>query len=127
MDNKQMDNKQIAEEIANVLDGKKGIDILVLDLSEKSSFCDYFIIVTGSSERHVKTLAEETEDKMAVLGAVCKSIEGKSSGWMLLDYGDVIVSIFTADQREKYNLEEIWGARRDALIKDLMRKSEIER
>lgn len=104
----QMDNKQIAEAIGKVLDDKKGMDIVTLDLSVKSSFCDYFIIVTGSSDRQVKTLSEEVEDKMAQMGVPCKNIEGKNTGWILLDYGDIIVSVFTAEQREKYNLERIW-------------------
>lgn len=104
----QMDNKQIAEAVCRVLDDKKGTDIVMLDLSVKSSFCDYFIIVTGSSDRQVRTLSEEAEEKLAQLGVPCKNIEGKNTGWILLDYGDVIISVFTADQREKYNLEQIW-------------------
>ncbi len=104
-----MNNKQIADAIVTIMDEKKGIDIVNLDLSTKSGFCDYFIIVSGGSERQVKALSEDIEDKMAELGVPCKNLEGKNSGWILLDYGDIIISVFTVSEREKYNLEAIWA------------------
>lgn len=103
-----MENIKIAETIIKVLDDKKGQDVVMLDLSVKSSFCDYFIIVSGGSDRQVRTLSEEVEDKMAEIGVVAKNIEGKNSGWILLDFGDIIVNVFTAEQREKYDLEKMW-------------------
>ncbi len=95
---------------AKIIDDKKGQDIVVLDISEKSSFADYLVIGTGSSIRQIEAIADEIEDKAAAEDMLMKSIEGKNgSGWILMDMGDVIVNLFLEDRREKYNLEKIWS------------------
>ena len=105
-----MDNKSLAMEAAHVLDAKQAIDITIIDVAEKSSFADYLIIASGGSERQVGALADSVEDKFAENGILPKSIEGKqNSGWMLMDYGDIIVNIFSQEMREKYNIEKVWG------------------
>ena len=76
---------------------------------EKSSFADYLVIASGNSERQVNTLVDEVEEQFAKEGLLVKSIEGKNSGWILMDFGDVIVNIFTKEMREKYNIEKVWG------------------
>lgn len=107
---KVMDNKSLAMEAAHVLDAKQAIDITIIDVAEKSSFADYLIIASGGSERQVGALADSVEDKFAENGILPKSIEGKqNSGWMLMDYGDIIVNIFSQEMREKYNIEKVWG------------------
>ena len=60
-------------------------------------------------KRQVNTLVDEVEDQFAKEGLLVKSIEGKNSGWILMDFGDVIVNIFTKETREKYNIEKVWG------------------
>lgn len=105
-----MDNKNIALKAAAVLMKKKAMDVVVIDITEKSSFADYFVIASGGSERQVGTLAEEIEDQFAKEGILTKSVEGKkTSGWILMDYGDVIINIFTVEQRDRYNIEKIWS------------------
>ncbi len=106
-----MNNEQIANLTKEVLEDKKAEDVEIIDISEKSSFADYFVIATGNSDRQVSSLVDEVESKLEENGILVKSIEGKStnSGWILLDFGDIIVNIFTKEMREKYSLEEIWG------------------
>jgi len=105
-----MNNKETAIRAANILDSKKAVDIVVMDISKISGFADYFVIATGNSERQVRTLADEVEEKLVESGAILKNVEGKNgSGWILMDFGDVIVNIFTPEQRERYGIEKIWG------------------
>jgi ribosome-associated protein len=105
-----MNNKDIALNAAAVLLKKKAMDVVIIDISEKSSFADYFVIASGGSERQVGTLADEIEDQFAKEGILTKSVEGKkTSGWILMDFGDVIVNIFTMEQRERYKIEKVWS------------------
>lgn len=105
-----MNNKDFALLAAKTLDDKKAVDIVVIDIKEKSSFADYLVIASGGSERQVNTLVDEVEDKMAQQGLIVKSVEGKqNSGWVLMDFGDIIVNIFTKETREKYSIEKVWG------------------
>lgn len=105
-----MDNKGFALLAAKTLDNKKALDIVAIDIAEKSSFADYMIIASGGSERQVQALVDDVEEAFAKEGLLAKSIEGKqNSGWILMDYGDVIVNIFTKETREKYNIEKVWG------------------
>ncbi len=112
-----MDNKNFALLAAKTLDNKKAEDIVVIDIAEKSSFADYLVIASGNSERQVNTLVDEVEDQFAKEGLLVKSIEGKqNSGWVLMDFGDIIVNVFTRETREKYNIEKVWG---DCIFLDL--------
>lgn len=105
-----MINKEIALKAAAVLIKKKALDVVIIDISEKSSFADYFVIASGGSERQVGTLADEIEDQFAKEGILIRNVEGKkTSGWILMDYGDVIVNIFTVEQRDRYNIEKVWS------------------
>ena len=105
-----MNSKEIAEFSAKVLDGKKARDVVMIDIGEKSSFADYFVIASGTSERQIGALADEVGDKLLPLGVNARSTEGKpASGWILMDYGDVIINILTVEMRERYNIEKVWG------------------
>ncbi|QOX62722.1 ribosome silencing factor [Anoxybacterium hadale] len=105
-----MNNKEVALKAAAVLLNKKAMDVVVIDIAEKSSFADYFVIASGGSERQVGTLADEVEDQFAKEGILTKSVEGKkTSGWILMDFGDVIVNIFTVEQRDRYHIEKVWS------------------
>ena len=70
---------------------------------------DYFIIANVTSNTHVRSLAEEVEEKMREKGVQPRSIEGRSTGWILLDYEDVVIHIFTPQDREYYSLERLWS------------------
>lgn len=105
-----MESKEIAAAIADVLSNKKAKDIVMIDIAEKSSFADFFVNATGTSDRHLGTLADDVEDKFAELGIDPKSKDGRpDTGWILVDGGDVIVNLFTSDTRDKYTLEKIWS------------------
>ncbi|MDO4481289.1 MAG: bis(5'-nucleosyl)-tetraphosphatase (symmetrical) YqeK [Bacillota bacterium] len=106
----RMDNKSAAWKIAEVIDSKKGQDIVLIDISKTSGFADYFVITHAPSDRLMKTIADEVEDKLAELGIFLKHSEGKNgTGWILMDFGDIIVNVFSKEQRERYNLEKLWG------------------
>jgi ribosome-associated protein len=105
-----MNNKELAVKAATVLKNKKALDVVVIDIIEKSSFADYLVVASGNSERQVGSLSDEVEEKLAIEGILPKNVEGKSnSGWILMDYGDVIINIFITEQRERYNIEKIWS------------------
>ena len=105
-----MENKEIAQTIADQLSSKKARDVVMIDIAEKSSFADYFVLATAGSERQLGTLAEEVEDKFAEIGIEPKSKDGRpETGWILVDGGDVIVNLFTEETRDKYTLERIWN------------------
>ena len=105
-----MENKSFALLAAKTLDDKKALDILVIDIMEKAAFADYLVIATGNSDRQVGALVDEVEDRFAKEGLLVKNIEGRqNSGWVLMDFGDIIVNIFTKEMREKYNIEKVWG------------------
>ena len=105
-----MTNREYALLAAKTLSDKKAEDITVIDIQGKATFADYFVICSGSSERQVNYLTDEVEDRLAEAGLYVKSIEGKQgSGWILMDFGDIIVNLFTREMREKYSIEKVWG------------------
>lgn len=105
-----MTNRDYALLAAKTLSDKKGQDIVIIDIQEKAAFADYFVICSGTSERQINSLIDDVEDALAKEGILVKSIEGKNgSGWVLMDFGDVIVNLFTKEMREKYSIEKVWG------------------
>jgi ribosome-associated protein len=105
-----MNSKEIALFSAKILDKKKGIDIVIIDIEEKSSFADFFVLASGNSERQIDSLSDEIESSFEKEGILLKGIEGKPpSGWILMDYGDVIINILTVEMRERYKIEKVWG------------------
>lgn len=91
------------------LDKKKALDIKALKVEDLTIVTEAFVIAAGTSSTHVRSLADETEYQMKLAGFTPRQIEGKATGWILLDYHDVIIHIFTPDQRENYNLEKLWA------------------
>ncbi len=96
--------------MVDLISGKMGSDVLLLDLSEITIIADYFVIATANSQRQLRSLAQDTQDIMKQEHNIRPiSVEGTAeSGWMLLDYGGVVVHIFTQAQRDYYRLEELW-------------------
>ena len=105
---KAMQTKELLENTVKILDNKKAEDIKALEITDLSSVADYFVIVSGTSSTHIRALAEELEEKLTALGKEPNPVEGRSTGWILLDYGTVIVHIFTPADRENFNLEKLW-------------------
>ncbi len=100
-----------AEAAAAAISGKKGQDIALLDVSEKVVVTDVFVIATGTSTRHVKSLVDEVEERLhRDLDRKPLRREGKEHGhWVLLDYGDVVVHVFDQETRDYYQLERLWA------------------
>ena len=109
--------KEIAIAVTKALDEKKGMDIKLLKIDRVSSLADYFLICTGTSSTHVKTLCDYAEYTMEQLGETMLGREGhRGNSWELLDYGSVVVHVFTEEAREFYDLERLWA---DAEVVDL--------
>lgn len=93
----------------NAIEEKKGEDIRIIDIHDISSFADYFIIAAGSNKKQIQTIADNIEEKLGKLGKEPKGIEGyPEASWVLMDYGEIIVHIFSAEERLFYDLERIW-------------------
>lgn len=91
------------------LEDKKAEDVRVIDIGGVSVLADYFIIASGNNRIQVQAMADEVEDRLGRAGAAPKQIEGYQAGnWVLLDFGDVIIHIFDAQNRLFYDLERIW-------------------
>lgn len=104
-----MENKALSLEVFKILDDKKGHDIKVLDVQGLTSISDYFIIATGTSTKHATAMAESVEEELSAQGIEPSHKEGHRTGeWILLDYLDVIVHVFTGETREFYKLEKMW-------------------
>ena len=96
--------------ILKTLDSNKALDIVSIDLKNKSSMADHMIIASGTSSRHIQALSEQVLDKFKNNGIVNCKIEGKdSSDWKLIDGIDVIVHIFNPEKRKFYEIEKIWS------------------
>ena len=105
-----MEPKELSLKVAKLLDDRKAIDVTVIDISPKASFADYFVMASAGSDRQMGALVDNVEDMLEPAGIFPKSVEGKKSpGWILMDYGDVVINVMTAEMREKYNIERIWG------------------
>ncbi len=105
-----MDNREFALLAAKSLSEKKAFDISVIDIAERSGFADYFVMASASSLRHMNSLSDELDDRLSEAGLIARNIEGRGeSGWILMDYGDVIINIFSEEARDKYRLEKLWG------------------
>ena len=104
---KNIDLKSI---ILNTLDSNKALDIISIDLKNKSSMADYMIIASGTSSRHIQALSEQVLEKLKINGVINSKIEGKESlDWKLVDGIDLIIHIFNPDKRKFYELEKIWS------------------
>lgn len=99
-----------AREIAEIISDKKGSDIIVLDTGKVSTIADYFVIATAESERQANAILDEVEKKMKGRRKLPLSIDGEAgSGWVLIDYGSVIVHLFDPGTRDFYDLEDLWN------------------
>ena len=95
---------------AKALESKHAEDIMVIEIALKSAIADYMVIASAKNERMVGAQVDEVEDQLAKEGFLPRSIEGKKeSGWVLMDYSDIIVNVLTDEMRGRYNIEKIWG------------------
>ena len=109
--------KEIAYQVTKALDEKKGMDIKLLKIDRVSSLADYFLICTGTSNTHVRTLCDYAEFVLEQLGEPMLGREGhRGNSWELLDFGSIVVHVFTDEARKFYDLERLWA---DAEVVDL--------
>ncbi|MDR0293780.1 MAG: ribosome silencing factor [Oscillospiraceae bacterium] len=105
-----MEPRELARNAARSLSAKKAADIRILEVTDLTVLADYFIIATGTSSTHLKTLADEVEVILKERGVAPGHIEGRGGGnWLLLDYGAVVVHILLRDAREFYSIERLWA------------------
>ena len=98
----------IVKKIVKALDDKKGNDIQVIKIEELTIVADYFVICTANSNTHVRSLADEVEYQLDEAGIKADHVEGRATGWVLLEYHGVVVHIFLEEARNYYNLERLW-------------------
>ncbi len=104
-----MNANELAKRIVSALEDKKAEDIKIIDISHISVIADYFIIAGGSNRNQVQALADHVDESCGKAGHPVKQIEGyDSANWILMDYSDVIVHIFSREDRLFYDLERIW-------------------
>ena len=102
--------REVAAIAAKALDDKKGVDIALLEIAEVTTLADHFLICTGTSNTHVKALCDSVEEALDNAGEPALRREGHRGGtWVLLDYGCLVVHVFTEETRQFYDLERLWG------------------
>ena len=113
--------KEVALQVTKALDEKKGMDMKLLKIDKVSSLADYFIICTGTSNTDVKTLCDYAEYTFAQLGEPMLGREGhRGNSWELLDFGSVVVHVFTEEAREFYALERLWADAEQIDLSDIV-------
>ena len=102
-------NTDLNKIILDTLDSNKALDIISIDLKNKSSMADYMIIASGTSSRHIQALSEQVLQKFKDNGIICKIEGNESTDWKLVDGLDIIVHIFNPEKRKFYELEKMWS------------------
>ncbi len=106
-----MTGEEQVEKIVSALEARKGTDVKVYDVRGKSSLADFFVVATGAAAPHLKALVAETQAEMKALGVKSYRTSGDpESGWIVVDYIDVVVHVFSPEARAYYALEKIWSA-----------------
>lgn len=104
-----MDAKEMAKLAITALEDKKAEEIKVIDISDISTIADYFIIASGKNRSQIQAMCDNVEETLGRAGIEKKQTEGyQNANWILMDYGDIIVHIFDAENRLFYDLERIW-------------------
>ena len=119
--------REIAAIAAKALDDKKAKDVLVLKTAEQTVIADYFVICNGSSAPHVKALVDEVDKQLSEAGEPPMRREGlRSDIWVLMDFGCVIVHIFTDEARQFYNLERLWSDAQEIDAQELIKEIQAD-
>ncbi len=104
-----LEANELAHAVVDVIAGKKGSNVLMLDMREVTLLADYYILCDGSSKRQIDAIGDELIESLKKDGSQRAVVEGTpESGWMLIDFGSVIVHIFSPEKRAYYQLEELW-------------------
>ena len=101
--------EELAEAIAEILDNKKGMNVKVIKVGDKTIIADYFVLANGNTNTHVRALADEVEYKLSLAGVEPMRIEGRDgNNWRVIDYSSVLVHVFDREAREFYNLDKLY-------------------
>ena len=119
-----MDSQNILKIAANALNSKKARQLKALKIDDLTTLADYFLIATATSSTHVRALADEVEEKLKEASVEPHHIEGKSTGWIVLDYSSVIVHVFTPAEREFYNLDSVWSDAEEISLDTILGEAE---
>lgn len=119
-----MEANEILKIAANALNEKKAKELAAVKVADLTVLTEYFLMATATSSTHVRALADEVEDKLEESGIKPHHIEGRATGWLILDYGSVIVHIFSREQREFYGLDKMWSDGEAVNIDDILNVSE---
>ncbi len=104
-----LEASELAHTIVELLDGKKASNVVMLDMKNVTLLADYYILGDGSSKRQINAISAELMETLKKAGTRSAVVEGTAeSGWMLIDFGSVIVHIFSPEKREYYDLETLW-------------------
>ena len=115
-----MTSKELTKLAVAALEDRKAEDVTVIDISEISPIADYFIIADGSNRNQVQAMADSAEEALGKAGYDAKQIEGyQSANWILMDYKDIIVHVFSKEDRAFYDLERIWRDGKQITKEDL--------
>lgn len=102
--------QELAHEIARILDAKRGYDIKVLRVEDKTVIADYFVLCTANSSTHIKSLTDEVEYRLGLRGVPVHHVEGRDNhSWVIADYLSVLVHVFSREAREFYHLDKLYG------------------
>jgi ribosome-associated protein len=104
-----MNSKEKVRLIEDAADDMQADRIETLDVRAKTSIADYFIVCSGTSDRHIQSIADRVSEKLLMVKEKPLRVEGEKSGWVLQDYGDVVFHVMKEDQRQFYDLETLWS------------------
>ncbi|MEI6807178.1 MAG: ribosome silencing factor [bacterium] len=100
----------LAKKIVEILEEKQGLDPLIVDVREESTVTDYFVVVSGHNAPHLRAMSDEVQIQLKKLGTMCyRKAEKAESGWLVLDYVDVVTHILLAESRKYYAIEDLWA------------------
>ncbi len=112
-----LDARALAETAFDIADEKQASNIVLLDVREACDYADFTVIMTAESTRQLRTLVDDVEEGMKAAGAFLHHVEGThNSGWILMDYGDVLVHLMGPDERDFYGLETVWALSRQIRV-----------
>ena len=122
-----MESKELAIRIAKILDKKNAEGLKVLSIQDLTVLADYFVIASGTSSTHVRSLADEVEFQLGQQGVEPQRVEGyEARNWILMDYGGVIVHIFYPEARSYYDLEHLWADAQPVDLSGLLEEEAAE-
>ena len=116
-----MQGLDIVKVACKALDDKKAMDLKAIEVTEITVLADYFVLATATSTTHVRALSDEVEDALSKQGLEPHHIEGRTTGWILLDYGSVVINVMDAKNRDFYGLDHTWNDGKELDVSDYIK------